>query len=59
MIQRREILDTAATLGLRPQVVEKDYVLGWMLAAIYRHAAFATSNTGRQYCSSCLEDRER
>ena len=41
MIRRREILDTAATLGLRPQVVEKDYVLGWVLAGIYQHAAFA------------------
>ena len=41
MIQRREILDTAATLGLGPQVVEKDYVLGWMLAGIYQHAALA------------------
>ena len=41
MIQRREILDTAATLGLRPQVVEKDYVLGWVLAGIYQHAALA------------------
>ena len=41
MIQRREILDTASTLGLRPQVVEKDYVLGWVLAGIYQHAALA------------------
>ena len=41
MIQRREILDTAATLGLSPQVVEKDYVLGWVLAGIYQHAALA------------------
>ena len=41
MIQRREILDTADILGLRPQVVEKDYVLGWVLAGIYRHAALA------------------
>ena len=29
MIDRREILDVAGTLGLLPQVVEKDYVLGW------------------------------
>ena len=41
MIQRGEILDAAATLGLRPQVVEKDYVLGWVLAGIYQHAALA------------------
>lgn len=41
MIDRREILDTAGTLGLLPHVVEKDYVLGWVLAGIYQHAALA------------------
>ena len=39
MISRREVLDTAHVLGLLPQVVEKDYVLGWILAGIYQHAA--------------------
>ena len=39
MIDRREILDIAYTLGLLPHVVEKDYVLGWVLAGIYQHAA--------------------
>ena len=39
MIDRREILDVAGKLGLRPQIVEKDYVLGWVLAGIYQHAA--------------------
>ena len=43
MIDRREILDTAGTLGLLPQVVEKDYVLGWVLAGIYRQTALAES----------------
>ena len=41
MIDRREILDIAHTLGLLPHVVEKDYVLGWVLAGIYQHAALA------------------
>ena len=41
MINRREILDIAGTLGLRPQIVEKDYVLGWVLAGIYQHVALA------------------
>ncbi len=41
MIDRREILDIAGTLGLLPQVVEKDYVLGWVLAGIYQHDALA------------------
>ena len=43
MIDRREILDIAGTFGLRPQIVEKDYVLGWVLAGIYQPAALAES----------------
>ena len=43
MIDRREILDIAGTFGLRPQIVEKDYVLGWVLAGIYEQAALAES----------------
>jgi predicted nucleotidyltransferase component of viral defense system/DNA-directed RNA polymerase subunit RPC12/RpoP len=35
MIDRREILDVARDLRLQAQVVEKDYVLGWLLAGIY------------------------
>ena len=34
MISRREILDLAAATSLLPQVVEKDYVLGWLLAGL-------------------------
>ena len=37
MIDKREILETASSLGLLPSVVEKDYVLGWLLAGIYKH----------------------
>ncbi len=35
MIDRREILEAASSFSLLPGVVEKDYVLGWMLAGIY------------------------
>ena len=35
MIDRRELLAAAANLGLLPNVVEKDYVLGWLLAGIF------------------------
>ena len=38
MIDRQEILDFAADFGLDPNVVEKDYVLGWLLAGIGAHA---------------------
>lgn len=37
MIDRREILDMATKMSLNPHVVEKDYVLGWMLAGIASH----------------------
>lgn len=34
MIDRSEILASATDLGLSPDIVEKDYVLGWLLAGI-------------------------
>lgn len=34
MIRKQDILDRAAEWQLRPDVVEKDYVLGWLLAAL-------------------------
>ncbi len=37
MIPRQELLDLAADFGLAPNVVEKDYALGWMLAAFGQH----------------------
>ncbi len=37
MIDKNEILSMAAATGLRPDVIEKDYVLGWLLAGIYNH----------------------
>jgi predicted nucleotidyltransferase component of viral defense system len=43
MIDKREILDTATALGLNPHVVEKDYVLGWLLWGIYGHKALSES----------------
>lgn len=43
MIDRREILDMATRMSLNPDVVEKDYVLGWMLAGINVHAELRDS----------------
>jgi len=34
MIGKQDILDRAAEWHLRPEIVEKDYVLGWLLAGI-------------------------
>lgn len=41
MIDKREIIDAASTLGLHPHVVEKDYVLGWLLWGISNHEALS------------------
>ena len=43
MIDKREILEAASALQLLPNVVEKDYVLGWMLARIHAHPELADS----------------
>jgi predicted nucleotidyltransferase component of viral defense system len=36
VIDRAEILRFANEFGLEPRIVEKDYILGWVLAGIYR-----------------------
>ena len=41
MIARGEIIDGASTLSLLPQVVEKDYALGWVLYGISQHHELA------------------
>jgi len=38
MIEKNEILSIARSLGLSPDTVEKDYVLGWMLYGISKHS---------------------
>ncbi len=43
MIDQREIIDAATELGLNPHVIEKDYVLGWVLWGIYGHDKLAGS----------------
>src|ERR1700686_865304 len=43
LIDKREILDLAPQTSLTPHVIEKDYVLGWMLAGIYAHEELSES----------------
>lgn len=43
MIDKREILESASAFSLQPGVVEKDYVLGWLLAGIYAHPELVDS----------------
>lgn len=37
MIDKSEIMEFSREFGLRPDVIEKDYMLGWMLAGIFHH----------------------
>ncbi len=43
MIRKEELLERARSWGLRPEVVEKDYVLGWLLAALARNPEVRTN----------------
>lgn len=43
MIDRQEILDFAKELGLAPEMVEKDYVIGWVLSGIGGDATLAST----------------
>jgi predicted nucleotidyltransferase component of viral defense system len=42
MIEKNEILRIAKNLSLRPDTVEKDYLLGWMLYGISEHQSSKT-----------------
>jgi len=43
VIDKREVLEAASSMGLLPSVVEKDYVLGWLLAGINAHPELTDS----------------
>jgi predicted nucleotidyltransferase component of viral defense system len=43
MIDKREILESASSYSLLPNIVEKDYILGWILAGINAHDELADS----------------
>ncbi|MFN5588689.1 MAG: nucleotidyl transferase AbiEii/AbiGii toxin family protein [Holosporales bacterium] len=43
MIPKAEILRLATESSLQPHVIEKDYVLGWLLAGIHQHPILNTS----------------
>ena len=38
MIDKSEIMDFSREFGLTANVIEKDYVLGWVFAGIFNHA---------------------
>ncbi len=39
MIPKHELVELATQANLTPHVIEKDYVLGWLLAGIHQHSA--------------------
>ena len=43
MIDRQEIMDFSREFGLAQNVIEKDYMLGWLLAGISQHAELSAS----------------
>ena len=43
MISKDEILSVANDTGLTPAIVEKDFVLGWLLAAINANTILSSS----------------
>lgn len=43
MIDRQEIMDFSREFGLTANVIEKDYVIGWILAGISNHFELASS----------------
>ena len=43
MVTKNEVMDVADLCGLRPHLIEKDYVLGWVLTGIYHHTLLKDS----------------
>lgn len=43
MIDRQEVMEMAKEFGLIPEVIEKDYALGWLLAGIAEHPVIGDS----------------
>lgn len=41
MIKKHKILGLAKEMGLSPSIIEKDYVIGWVLAGINQHPAIS------------------
>ena len=52
MIRKQDILDRVAEWHLRPEVVEKDYVLGWLLAALAFASPSRTAARARSWPNS-------
>jgi hypothetical protein len=54
MIDKREILETVSSFSLLRKVVEKDFVLGWILAGINGHEYGKLDLQGRHLSQEVL-----
>lgn len=43
MIDKREVMDFSREFGINANVIEKDYIIGWMLSGISNHAQLISS----------------
>lgn len=61
MIDAEEIKAVAGRLSLDPRVIEKDYVIGWVLAGIYNHPLLSPAwlFKGGTCVKKCFFDTER
>ncbi|MBL8676235.1 MAG: nucleotidyl transferase AbiEii/AbiGii toxin family protein [Alphaproteobacteria bacterium] len=61
MIDAEEIKEAAGRLSLDPRVIEKDYVIGWVLAGIYNHPLLSPAwlFKGGTCVKKCFFDTER
>ena len=46
MIDKREVLEATSSFSLLSNVVEKDYVLGWILAGMNAHEELCEFSAG-------------
>jgi predicted nucleotidyltransferase component of viral defense system len=54
VIDRQEIMDFSRELGLTANIIEKDYVLGWVLAGISNHPELGSSSIFKG--GTCLKE---
>jgi len=57
MINKDEIMTVADETGLTPGVVEKDYVLGWLLAAVNANTVLSDSWVFKGELALCVFQR--
>jgi len=57
LIDKSEIMDFSREFGLTANVIEKDYVLGWVFTGIFNHAEIGANWFLMAYVLSKTQDR--